>query len=85
MLRVISCLVLVAFAVPATACINDVELSTHEREFRSQYHNAPASPPAPVASPEPAGRPSAGLLTGTGAVLLTAASALVLVGRRARS
>ena len=29
--------VLVAVSAPAVACINDSELATHEREFRSSY------------------------------------------------
>lgn len=81
MSRLLTCLVLAAGAGPATACINDVELPTHEREFRSQYRGPAA--PTPVTSPEPDGRPSTGLVMGTGVVLLVAASALTLVGRRA--
>jgi hypothetical protein len=84
MSRLLTCLVLVFGAAPATACINDVELPNHEREFRSQYRSGPADP-QPVASPEPTGRPSARLLMGTGAVLLAAAAAVVVVRNRSEN
>jgi hypothetical protein len=80
MTRLLACLVLAFAAGPAAACINDVELPTHEREFRSQYHG-PNNPP-PANSPEPTGRPSTNLLLGAGVLLLAGAVAFTLVGRR---
>ena len=37
-----------ALSAPAVACINDTELKTHEREFRSQYQDTQYVPPQPV-------------------------------------
>lgn len=83
MSRLFAFLALAAAAGPAAACINDVELPAHEREFRSQYRGPVAPPPA---SPrDPTGQPSTGLLVGTGAALLAGAVALALSGRRAGS
>lgn len=42
-------IVLFAAAVPAAACMNDSELSSHEREFRSSY-GAPVEPPKSASS-----------------------------------
>jgi hypothetical protein len=59
---------------PATACINDIELPTHEREFRSQYNSySPAPPPS---SPDTSDRPSFNLLMGAGAGMLVGAMLL---------
>jgi hypothetical protein len=52
MLRLLACLVLAWFACPATACINDVELPNHEREFRSQYRRQTAPPLPPASIPD---------------------------------
>ncbi|HEY1192476.1 MAG TPA: hypothetical protein VGE74_32935 [Gemmata sp.] len=82
MSRLLACLALAFGPGPALACINDVELADHEREFRSQYHTS--NPAPPVASPEPAGRPGTGTIIGAGAVLLVGAAALTLIDRRAR-
>lgn len=82
MLRLLACLVLAWSACPAAACINDVELPGHEREFRSQYRGQSDSPPAPAAeTPATPGHP---LLFGGGGILLIGAFGLVVVGRRAR-
>jgi hypothetical protein len=78
MSRLLAGVLLLAAAGPAGACINDVELPSHEREFRSQY-GGPVAPP----SPEPAGRAGVALLAGAGAVMLVAGFALALGGRRA--
>lgn len=83
MSRLLACLALAVVAGPAAACINDVELPAHEREFRSQYRGPDATPPA--SPPAPTGQPSTGLLVGTGAVLLAGAVALAFSGRRAVS
>jgi hypothetical protein len=81
--RFLACLIVALAAGPVAACLNDVELPSHEREFRSQYRDPTAPPPS--ASPEPAGRPGTRLLIGAGVVLLTTASVFTLAGRRARS
>ena len=80
MSRLLACLVLAAGAGPVAACINDIELPTHEREFRSQYR----APDAPATvSPEPDGRPGTGLLVGAGVVFLVAGTVVAVAGRRA--
>ncbi len=69
--RLLACLLLVGLAGPAAACINDLELPAHEREFRSDYRG-PASPP-PVPSTD-ASSPSGNLLlTAMGTALLAGA------------
>lgn len=49
MRRLFTLVVLSVAAAPAAACINDSELPTHEREFRSSYmaDRKPAEPPEP--------------------------------------
>ena len=80
MCRLLACLAIVWFACPAAACINDLELPAHEREFRSGYRG-PASPPSPP-SAEPTDHR---LLLGAGAAMLAGAAALALTGGRRRS
>lgn len=66
--------VVVAIAGPATACINDVEVESHEREFRSQYRDvAPATSaePAPATSRTPFAYGGGALLL-VGAVVVSA-------------
>ena len=80
--RLLVCLSLVALTGPAAACINDIELPAHEREFRSQYRG-----PASLASDPPSdrsGSPSNGQLIGIGVALLSGAVVVTLTGRRAR-
>jgi len=79
----LTCLIIAALASPAVACINDIELPFHEREFRSQYR-APANPPA-IPSTEPTGPSNPSLILGVGGVLLTGATALTVTGRRTRN
>ncbi len=79
MSRLLAVLALSVAAGPAAACINDMELSAHEREFRSSYRGAE---PPPASSPEPAAQPSDGLVAGTGVVLLAAALTLAATGRK---
>jgi hypothetical protein len=43
----ISIALVLALAAPALACINDSELISHEREFRSQYQESNYQPPQP--------------------------------------
>lgn len=76
-------LALFGLAVPAAACINDVELPSHEREFRSQYRDTEKPTSAPAIKSVTS--PSSPLLFGAGSVLLVGASALALSGRRSRS
>ncbi len=83
MSRLVACLILAFTAGPVAACINDVELQGAEREFQSQYRDPAPAPPA--ASPEPAGRPSAGVLYAGGVVLLLGALRLGFAKPRARS
>ena len=78
----LGCLALIGFANPAAACINDVELPSHEREFRSQYLG-PASLASTLPS-DPNGSPNSGLLLGVGAALLSGAFVMTLTGGRAR-
>lgn len=47
MRRLLAAAVLAAAATPAVACINDSELSGHEREFRSSYQQTDYQPPSP--------------------------------------
>jgi hypothetical protein len=79
MCRLLGCFTLLLSAGPAFACINDMELPAHEREFRSQYRGQADAPSPP--SPPPAETPSHRLLLGTGAAMLTGAVALVLTAR----
>ncbi len=80
MSRLLACLVLAIAAGPVAACVNDVELPNHEREFRSQYRGTGTPPPA--GSPEPTGRISTNALLGSGVLLLAAATAVTVVARR---
>ena len=69
-------------AAPGFACINDVELVSHEREFRSQYGQPPKLPdPVPSTSTDNT-RPL--LIGGTGVLLLVGAVAVTLTGTRTR-
>lgn len=45
MRRLFLTLASIAIATPAFACINDVEVKNHEREFRSQYRESGYTPP----------------------------------------
>ncbi|MDY3559076.1 hypothetical protein R5W23_006266 [Gemmata sp. JC673] len=83
MSRLLACLTLAVGAGPLLACLNDVELPAHEREFRSQYRSSNPPPVAP--SSEPTDRPSTRFMFGAGAALLVAACVLVLVTPRTRS
>src|SRR5947209_2033862 len=44
-------LVIAGLTSPAIACINDIELPSHEREFRSQYRGPQTPPSAPSSQP----------------------------------
>jgi hypothetical protein len=69
-----ACLLLAATAMPAVACINDIESPSHEREFRSRYGTG-AAPPTPSAYP-----PTIPFLLSAGAGLLMT-GAIVALGR----
>ena len=81
MSRLLACLVLAVSAFPAAACLNDVELPAHEREFRSHYRGPAAAPVSPSTDPDPHGHR---LLLGAGAGLLVGATGLALAGNRRR-
>ncbi len=66
-------LTVACFAVPASACLNDGELRSHEREFRTQYSRQVA--PTPKVKDHSA---RSSLLIGVGAALLGAATAATL-------
>ena len=72
----------VLIAGPASGCINDVELPTHEREFRSQYTRTGPTRSTPAATPYPARH---WLLIGSGSTLLACGLAVALLGGRARA
>jgi hypothetical protein len=62
---------LLAASATASACINDSELPSHEREFRSSYKNSPApesTPSSSYAAPVAAG---GGVLLLIGAAVVT--------------
>lgn len=72
---------LAGLAGPASACINDHESPTHEREFRSQYarlgpRSSKASSRAPLANT---------VLAGSGVGLLIGALAMAAKPGRARA
>jgi hypothetical protein len=69
----LACFAAAALAGPAAACLNDKELPTHEREFRSNYHG----PDRPSESIPPSALPS---VVGGAALLLGVVMALY-VGR----
>jgi hypothetical protein len=78
----LACLVIAGFAGPAGACLNDIELPLHEREFRSQYRSNQPAQPTPAA--EPSRSPGNPLLYGAGGFLVLGAAALASMGRAAR-
>ena len=78
MRRLLVCLALALFAAPAAACINDSDLSSHEREFKSQYRGKSYSPISPTESP------AQNIMIGGGGMLLGGAAALVVTGGRRR-
>ena len=65
----ITVVALVLVTSAAAACVNDREVDTREREFKSQYL---APKPAEPVSPEPGDLPLA--VAGGGLLLLTAAA-----------
>ena len=81
MLRLLACLAVACCVGPASACINEVELPGHEREFRSQYRRQAA--PA-LLRPRRPSRQAIACCSGAASVLLLGAFGLVVVGRRAR-
>ena len=63
-----------ALSAPAVACINDTELISHEREFRSQYQDSPYVPP----EPEVIGSSRTYLLGGSGVLMALVGAGLLL-------
>jgi hypothetical protein len=77
-MRWVLALSLIALVAPsAPACINDREIETHEREFKSHYHLGPQ--PSPDPSPSPGGtNPAYPLIAGSSGLALLVGSAVVL-------
>jgi len=71
---VLSTALVMALASPVLACINDSELISHEREFRSQYQESQYQPPQPETTT--AARPY--VLGGAGAIMALAGAGLFL-------
>ena len=71
--------VLAGFGGPATACINDNESPSHEREFRSQYGGLVHIPSQEESPRRPA---PLDLLMGGGVAML--AGSVVLIAKRSR-
>jgi len=67
---------MIGFAGLATACENSFELPRHEREFRSQYRDQPASPGETTS--QPSSSPSDWVLIGSGVVLLGGAVGITM-------
>lgn len=82
MRRLLALVAVVGTAGPAAACLNDLELQAHEREFRSEY-GRPAEPP-PAVDP-PAYRAKPVLLGAAGLVLFVGAVALAWPNARPRA
>jgi len=76
MRHLLAALVLAAFAAPAFACLNDVELPSHEREFRSQYRGS-EGPPTP-----PSESSNSWLIYAASGVMLGGAAVLTFKPRR---
>ena len=74
MRRLLAAVALAATSAPAVACINDSELPTHEREFRSSYQadRKPGEvPPSLIREYGPATAAGAGVLLLVGAGVIT--------------
>jgi hypothetical protein len=82
MKRLLVCLFVAACPASAFACINDNELPSHEREFRSQYRDSLVEYGRPPARSD--GSRVFWLMTGGGVVLLAGGVGAALVGGRAR-
>ncbi|MSR52313.1 MAG: hypothetical protein EXS09_03360 [Gemmataceae bacterium] len=76
----LSLAILAMLSAPALACINDSELISHEREFKSQYQESNYTPPEPeqISSSKPY------LLGGAGAMMGMAGAFVLLRLRSAR-
>jgi hypothetical protein len=77
MRHLLSVAALLALSAPALACINDTELISHEREFKSQYQDAQYTPPQPET--QASTRP---YLIGGSGVLLAVGGLFVLLRSR---
>lgn len=83
MRRLIACLVLAGCHGSAVACLNDNELPSHEREFRSQYRGPEFARRAPT--PAPGRAPRLWLWTAGGTGLLAGAVVVAFSASRPRS
>lgn len=72
--NLISAALVIALSAPAFACINDSELVSHEREFRSQYQQSEYQPP----QPEQVSSARSYLLGGSGLFMALAGAGLML-------
>jgi hypothetical protein len=83
---VLSVAVLTVSAPAASACLNDREVLTHEKEFKSQYLQQPAPPPPSTEpSPSPSGETVKQVAyAGLGAGLFFAALLLGIAGANPR-
>jgi hypothetical protein len=72
---------LLASAVPvATACINDREAESHEREFKSQYLKQPPAPSTEQPAPSIGDHVGTYAMSGLGVALLAGAVVFSLKG-----
>ena len=80
MRRALACLFVALMAAPAAACINDQESPAHEREFRSDYGDAPypEKPKGPL-------NLANSLLFGGGSALLLGALIVPRITRKPRA
>ncbi len=70
---------MLALSAPAFACLNDAELISHEREFKSQYEGSEYQPPQPTQASST--RP---YLIGSAGVLMAVAGFGVLLRLRSQ-
>ena len=74
MRAILSIALALALVGPSFACINDTELYSHEREFKSQYQESQYVPPQPaeVSKAQPY------LMSGAGILMAIAGTALFM-------
>jgi hypothetical protein len=80
MRKLLSIAALLALSSPVLACLNDTELISHEREFKSQYQESQYQPPAPT--PVSSARP---YVLGSTGILMALAGVGLLVRLRSNS
>ena len=80
MRNVLTFAIALVLAGPLLACINDTELKSHDREFRSQYQDTQYQPP--TARPASSAAP---YVAGGAGILMAAAGIVGLVRVRSRA